>query len=254
MNTKLISSAGLSLLVFLLLSFSDPFSVKRISDKEFRYEFYTTQKEVRPKSGRQYYWFKGGAIHNAQAGIAGELLTGRFIKTYHSNQIAEQGEFDNGLKRGLWKTWYQDGTLQSEQYWNDGQRDGEWRAYDFSGVMTVAGKYQKGLRDGRWIDYQKKDTVMYRDDAVFVKKPKLSREEKAAAAALRKLSAGAKKDNGKPSFFKRLFAKKPHEGSDAVSKQPKERSGIKQQEPGQKRPGFFKRLFSRRKSKDSGNG
>ena len=42
----------------LLFSFKDPYLIKRISDKEFRYEFYTIKKEVNPVKNKTYYWFK----------------------------------------------------------------------------------------------------------------------------------------------------------------------------------------------------
>lgn len=87
-------------------SFNDPYLnlKKRLTDKQFKYEFFTTTKKVRAKSNITYYWFKGGAIHNSQEGIAGELLDDQFDKFYLSNQLAEKGKFKKGKKVGVWRT------------------------------------------------------------------------------------------------------------------------------------------------------
>jgi hypothetical protein len=178
LKTKVFSRFLYLLLAMLLLSFSDPYTIKRISDLNFRYEFYTTDKIVKPKEGKMYYWFKGGLIHNVQGGMGGLLLDGKYIKMYHSNQLAEQGEFKNGLKVGLWKTWHPNGKIQTIQYWGNGLRSGNYYCYDENGVMTVKGKFNHDIQKGKWIDYTKQDTLVYRKGIVVVKKPKVSKVEK----------------------------------------------------------------------------
>jgi hypothetical protein len=278
LKTKLLSFTGYLSIAFLLLSFSDPYTIKRISDNDFRYEFYTTKKQVKAQNGRQYYWFKGGAIHHAQSGIAGELLHDKFVKMYHSNQLAEQGEFYNGLKTGLWKTWYPDGTLESEQYWSKGQRDGKWRSYDAAGKLVEKGVYRKDRKKRQWVYYQKKDTIAYKNGEVYVKKPKLSKEEKAALKLQKKETAKvtkeaarakkkadiealrAKKDakkeakraaaaNKEPGFFKRMVTKKTENQKAAPVKKAKGGSDIKKVPQAEKKPGFFKRIFSKKPAK-----
>jgi antitoxin component YwqK of YwqJK toxin-antitoxin module len=90
-----------------MLSFTQPIYKKKITDLEFRYEFFTTTKAVEAKTDRFYFWFKAGAIHSSEFGVSGELLHGAFEKFYLNNQLAEKGKFKNGLKEGLWKTWFQ---------------------------------------------------------------------------------------------------------------------------------------------------
>lgn len=175
-----------------LQSFSDPYTMKRISDKEFRYEFYTTDKKVKAKDNKIYYWFKGGLIHNAQAGFVGELLDDKFVKTYNSNQIAEQGTFRKGLKIGLWKTWYNNGIVATTQKWCNGLRSGAFYSYDEKGLLIEKGKFRKNEKHGVWIDYIKKDTIVYKKGVVFIKKIKEEKDN----------------HNDKPNFFKRLFRKK----------------------------------------------
>lgn len=178
MKTKVISRFLYLLLAVLLVSFSDPYTIKRISDLNFRYEFYTTEKKVEPKTNKIYYWFKGGIIHNTQAGIIGELLHDKFVKMYHSNQLAEQGEFKNGLKVGFWKTWHPNGTIQTTQYWKNGLKSGKYFRYDKNGTIAERGNFNRGLMSGKWIDYEKKDTLTYRRGIVFIETMKLSKVEK----------------------------------------------------------------------------
>lgn len=178
MITKLAPRFLYILLVFLLVSFSDPYTIKRISDVNFRYEFYTTENKVNPKKSKTYYWFKGGLIHYSQAGITGDLLNDKFIKMYHSNQLAEQGEFKEGLKEGLWKTWHPNGKIQTIQYWDNGLKSGNYYCYDDKGDMIVKGNYRHDVINGKWIDYVKKDTIVYSRGVVVVKKTVLSKVEK----------------------------------------------------------------------------
>ncbi len=211
MKTKALHFS-LLIISFLFFSFSDPYSIKRISDKDFRYEFYTISKVIKPKNNKIYYWFKGGVIHNAQSGIAGELLNDKFVKMHHSNQLAEQGFFKKGLKVGLWKTWYQSGMIETTQKWSNGIKSGSFYNYNENGELIQKGKYKNNKKNGTWIDYIKKDTIVYKNGIIFVKKTKLPKEEKAKKKEEKQIAETAKtasqkdsKPEEKKNFFKRLF-------------------------------------------------
>lgn len=165
-------------ITFFFVSFSDPYTIKRISDKNFRYEFYVTDKSVTPKPNKIYYWFKGGAIHNAQGGFGGALLNNKFLKTYHSNQIAEQGVFKNGLKVGIWKTWHPNGIIETTQKWSKGLRTGMYYKYDTNGIVSEIGCYKNDKKHGKWYDFIKKDTINYKNGIPAVEKQKLSKLDK----------------------------------------------------------------------------
>jgi antitoxin component YwqK of YwqJK toxin-antitoxin module len=216
----------LFLSVFFLFSFTEVSLKKRISDAEFRYEFYTTNKAVNPEPDRQYFWFKGGAIHNSEYGLAGELLHSQYQKFYHSNQLAEAGKYDSGLKDGIWKTWFKNGTLQSNIYWNDGQKDGSYYAYDESGFLVEQGKFKNNKKHGRWINYISKDTLKYRDGKVILKKIKVKDTTQ----------------NNKPGLLKRMFTKKDSLKSGEI-KTDKIRNTPAQKT---KKPGFLKRIFTKK--------
>lgn len=166
------------ILAFTLISFSDPYTIKRITDKEFRYEFYTTDKKIEPKIAKTYYWFKGGLIHEAQGGIAGDLLNDKFIKMYHSNQLAEQGQFKNGLRVGKWKTWYSNGVLSTTLNYSKGLKSGKFFRYDELGTLIEQGKYASNLKTGRWINTETKETTTYRDGIIVKQKETFTKSEK----------------------------------------------------------------------------
>ncbi|WP_157813379.1 toxin-antitoxin system YwqK family antitoxin [Flavobacterium sp. 5] len=164
-------------LAFILISFTDPYAIKRISDKDFRYEFYTTNKKINTKENKTYYWFKGGLIHSSQAGMTGELLHDKFTKMYHSNQLAEQGIFKNGLKVGIWKTWHPNGILSSKQIWKSGLRSGKYFRYDESGMLVENGKFSSDLKTGKWTNTETKEITTYRKGIIVKKKPNYSKSE-----------------------------------------------------------------------------
>lgn len=231
----------LLLALLFLCSFSDLSLIKRISDAQFRYEFYTVPKKVTPKKDRVYYWFKGGAVHNTEYGFSGELLHDSFLKYYHSNQLAESGRFKNGLKEGDWKTWYENGVLQSDTEWDNGQKDGEYLSYDKTGFLTEKGYYSNGLKTGKWINYISKDTLKYRNGKIVVKKEKHSLKEKDTLVA--------KNNKG---FFSRVFGKKTPAEDVKKKDKPKVKEAKKVNRSSQEK-GFFSKLFRKNNNESKPN-
>lgn len=178
MKTIILRLLFLLFFVFILTSFDDPYTIKRTSDKDFRYEFYTTDKKITPNKNKTYYWFKGGLIHEAQGGITGDLLDNKFIKMYHTNQLAEQGRFKKGVKVGVWKTWYQNGLLATVQNWNDGLRSSQYLHYDQNGTLTETGSFRSNLKTGKWINLEIRDTITYKKGEIVKQKEIFTKSQK----------------------------------------------------------------------------
>ncbi|EOG6896211.1 conserved hypothetical protein [Flavobacterium psychrophilum] len=234
MKAKIAKLLLVLLSTFLLLSFSDPYTIKRISDANFRYEFYTTNKKIKAKDNKIYYWFKGGLIHNTQSGMSGQLLQDKFIKMYHSNQLAEQGVFKKGLKVSLWKTWYPTGVLETTQKWSNGLKTGDFFRFNESGLVIEKGNFKCGRKHGPWIDYIKRDTVVYKRGVIFVKEIKPSKAEKAKIKEEKQKIKSVKRE----ARIKKRTSKKLETTSET--------------EP--KKEGFFKRLFGKKQPKENVNG
>jgi len=225
------------LLSFVLIAATDPYTIKRISDKDFRYEFYTIKKEISIKHHKTYFWFKGGLIHMTEGCVSGQLLHREFKKYYHSNQLAEQGIFKKGLKVGLWKNWFENGSTQSTQEYSNGQKHGKFYNYNIEGKILEKGFYRSGKKQGYWINFIKKDTIRYKKGKVFIPKPKLSKVEKAAAKELKKKKSEALK-------LQKETDKKIKKGKKEEAKKPKAPSSKKEDKV--KKDNFFKRIFSKK--------
>ncbi|PXY41160.1 hypothetical protein DMB65_09405 [Flavobacterium cheongpyeongense] len=178
MKTTTIQRFIFLFLTFTLVSFADPYTLKRISDKDFRYEFYTTDKKIAPKLDKTYYWFKGGLIHEAQGGFAGVLLHDKFIKMYHSNQLAEQGQFKEGLRIGLWKTWYPNGALATTLTYYKGLRHGKYFRYNENGTLVENGRFSSNLKTGKWTNTETKEITTYKKGVIVKQKEIFTKSEK----------------------------------------------------------------------------
>jgi hypothetical protein len=163
---------------FALVSFADPYAIKRISDKEYRYEFYTTAKKIKPNTAKTYFWFKGGLIHEAQGGIAGDLLDDKFTKMYHTNQLAEQGQFKEGLRVGLWKTWHPNGVLATTLAYSKGLRCGKYFRYDENGNLIENGAFRSNLKSGKWTNTENNEIIIYKKGVIIKQKETFTKSEK----------------------------------------------------------------------------
>lgn len=239
----------------ILCSFGGPLK-KIITDTSYRYEFYTTQEKPKPLDNRMYSWFKGGAIHSSESGIAGELLDGAFVKYYLDNQLAETGRFYRGLRIGTWKSWHPNGKLSTEQSWSNGRMSGKFYSYSSNGTLMEKGSYSAGKKDGTWINAISKDTVDYKKGEVYKKKPSRSMFRKRTPEEKRLDSIG-KAEEKKARELKREKRKaekntgeKPKKGE---KKQRKPVNKSADSEARKKKGNFFSRLFSK-KEKNDGQG
>ncbi len=233
--------AFIILFSFLLISYIDPYTIKRISDANFRYEFYTTTKENNIKNNRIFYWFKGGLIHSTQGGFSGELLHGEFKKHYHSNQLAESGKFKKGLKIKLWKTWHKNGNIETTQNWSDGLQAGTYTRYNENKVLVEKGSYNFGKKNGKWIDFIKKDTVFFKNGELYIPKPKLTKEEKKTLKEKEKKEKELNKSNN----HKKKSNPDLNKNKEKTTKTKKAKT-----EKVEKKDNFCKRIFGKKSKND----
>lgn len=158
-------------LCFLFTSFGlRDLKYRIIRNENFKIEFYvSTEKENSFKTDKQYFWYKSGEIHSSFGDSGGDLLEGKYTKYYKTNQLAEKGIFDNGLKDGEWKKWHQNGQIKRRVKWRGGKKTGYYRLYDENGKPLLVGKYRNNLKQGKWIDYRISDTLKYKKGKLIVK-------------------------------------------------------------------------------------
>jgi len=161
------------LVFFLLLSFKSNLQKKIIREGRFDIECYVYLKKVKDfDSNKEYFWFKAGSIHNSVANAGGLVLHKKYTKHYRSNQLAEQGEFNYGLKDGLWQEWYENGNLKSSTEWESGFKECKYNFYDENGSLILSGKYRQSKKINTWINHKIKDTIFYKKDSAYSVKPK----------------------------------------------------------------------------------
>jgi hypothetical protein len=70
-----------------------------------RFTLYPGDKPVKPKKGKNYYWYGTNRIHTTTDDYSGRLLDGTFMIFNETGGLLEKGTFDDGLKTGNWVTW-----------------------------------------------------------------------------------------------------------------------------------------------------
>lgn len=200
----------------LLLSVTSDIQKKIIRENGFDIEFYVHLKKLKSfDSEKDYYWFKSGNIYNTKGGIGGFVLHDSYSKFFRSNQIAEKGNFDYGLKNGDWNIWHENGKLKSQTKWKKGFKNGSYRLYDENGVLEWSGKFSKNRKSGTWINHKSKDTLFYKKDEPLKERP--------------------------IGFFERVFSKK-----DSVTKAENKKERMQKKIEREKKDTFFKRLFKKK--------
>lgn len=199
--------------IFLLTSFSaGDLQYREIRNEKFKIEFYVSlEKKGGYDHEKRYYWYKSGEIHSSVGEIGGDVLEGKFMKYYKTNQLAEKGDFKNGLKVGEWNTWHKNGRIQTTVKWRNGMKNGRFELYDSTGNILLSGRYRSNLKQGEWIDYRVSDTLKYRKGTLKIKDS---------------IQRG--------SFFGRLFKKKER---DTLEQNISRKDTLKEKS-------FFKRVFN----------
>jgi hypothetical protein len=175
------------LVCVLFLSITSDLQKKFIRNGDYDIECYVSLKNIKyHEDNKMYYWFKANEIHKSLSSSGGFVLHDSYKMFYRTNQLAEEGTFVYGLKDGVWKDWHENGNLRTEASWKNGFKNGKYTSYDIFGNLESKGTYRNDLKTGRWINYKTKDTVNFKKNEIVVKKP----------------------DDGKDSFFKRLFTKR----------------------------------------------
>ncbi|MDQ0638303.1 antitoxin component YwqK of YwqJK toxin-antitoxin module [Pedobacter sp. W3I1] len=101
------------------------------------------------KSDRKYAWFSGNQIRYTQGGYSGKLLNGIYNEFYDTKGLKTQGLFEMGLKSGKWKSWGEDGVLDSIVNYSSGKPNGKFEKYDQEGVLLERGSYRDGQLNGK---------------------------------------------------------------------------------------------------------
>ena len=87
--------------------------IVRLDSDSLSYLFHITQNKTHTVQQDHYYWFKSGRIHKTQGSYYGKLLHGNYKVFNSEGALLEEGRHNKGKKTGLWRTWYENGNIQS---------------------------------------------------------------------------------------------------------------------------------------------
>jgi hypothetical protein len=133
---KAISSLSIKLLVITLMLAACISPIKDVSYipssmitiregvKTIRFTLYRSDKPVKPKKGKHYFWYGTNKIHSNEGDYYGRLLDGKYMVFDVTGGLIESGNFDKGLKVGHWVTWNPSGEIHyTLKYRNGVARD-----------------------------------------------------------------------------------------------------------------------------------
>lgn len=90
---------------------------------------------------------------------SGELILDREVVYYSNKQVKMDGEYKDELRHGMWKAWYETGTLWSEGEYKEGKRNGKGIYYHPNGKKYIEGIYSNDVRVGNWRFYDTTGTL-----------------------------------------------------------------------------------------------
>lgn len=80
----------------------------------------------------------------------GEKVLTREEIFYEKGSKKMAGAFTSDKRDGIWKAWYEDGTLWSEGEYKDGKRNGPGTTYHPNGKKHLEGNYKEDAQVGIW--------------------------------------------------------------------------------------------------------
>ena len=90
-----------------------------------------------------------------QSKVESEIKSDSLIKHYDNGNVKIAGSLVNNLREGLWVSYFENGTKQSEHNYNDGLLNGSITVFINSGKLLYQGFYVEGKQHGKWIYYNK---------------------------------------------------------------------------------------------------
>ncbi|MBK8247097.1 MAG: hypothetical protein IPK85_06840 [Gemmatimonadetes bacterium] len=83
----------------------------------------------------------------------GAVAVGIWTHTHPNGKLARRGLYIGGKRSGVWESWYDDGTRESEQTWAEGRLSGPSLEYWPNGKVSARGTYMRGAKSGKWETY-----------------------------------------------------------------------------------------------------
>lgn len=78
--------------------------------------------------------------------------------------VSEEGNYEDGLAVGEWKSFYPDGKLMAVGTFKNGKKQGKFAAYNAKGILETSGNYVNDKKEGEWIFKRGRKKIFYVND------------------------------------------------------------------------------------------
>lgn len=110
---------------------------------------YSPAGQADVQNGNGTFFMYAGKEVLERGTIENGLRTGKWEQFIPgSNKVSEEANYIGGKHNGVFKTYYDDGTVHSEGEMRDGERDGTWRWYYSTGMLEKMTTYVNGKKHG----------------------------------------------------------------------------------------------------------
>jgi antitoxin component YwqK of YwqJK toxin-antitoxin module len=118
--------------------------VANSGDSVVHFKILVETESVKLDNNLIYYWHNKGQICSNQGGYAGELLHGEYLVFNLDKKLITKGNLKEGLRIGVWKSWYENGNLKSVHEYSNGTLNGKSEFYSPQGKLNASYQYKKG--------------------------------------------------------------------------------------------------------------
>ncbi|MDG9730240.1 toxin-antitoxin system YwqK family antitoxin [Ignatzschineria sp. RMDPL8A] len=81
-------------------------------------------------------------------------FTGPLITYYQNGKLHVMGDYQNGTRVNLWRSWYPSGELKRLANFDEkGHKEGEYREYYQNGKLSAKGVYRADQKTGFWVTW-----------------------------------------------------------------------------------------------------
>ena len=106
--------------------------------------------------------------------MEGEYEAGKKIgiwKTYFDNgSIKKIIEYKNGFKDGHFVEYYKNGSKKNETFYSHSKLNGKWIYWDENGIERMKAEYENDLKNGLWFQYDSKSKLQEKGEFLNNKK------------------------------------------------------------------------------------
>ncbi|MEL7147265.1 MAG: hypothetical protein AAFO69_12905 [Bacteroidota bacterium] len=122
---------------------------KSISKGDTLHLFYIpyAPKQIKTADDLTYFSFRFGEMHQTQGAVVGTPLDGPY-ELFYKRILLAKGNYNKGLKNGLWYQWNVDGLLMSVIEYRNGKRNGLSKFYGPEGEVEKFQQYKNDLKQG----------------------------------------------------------------------------------------------------------